>query len=157
MIVMKPSNDEIYTPDWCSIDMIEHFKPSGKILDPCSGGGAFSNKLNCDYCEINEGKDFFDWKEPVDWIISNPPFSKIRKFLLHSFEIADNIVYLVPVWKIFLAYGVVKDTVKYGNIKEIRWYGTGSKLQFPMGNAIGAVYWQRKYTGPLYQTFCDTP
>ena len=149
----KKSNDEIYTPDWVADDMIGYFKPTGKILEPCKGNGVFTDRLNCEWCEINENKDFFQYNNNVDWIMTNPPYSKIRKFLLHSFKLSDNVVFLVPVWKIFLAYGITQATKTYGNMKEIRWYGTGSKLGFPMGNGIGAVYWQKKYKGPLYQSF----
>jgi hypothetical protein len=152
---MKISNDEIYTPEWVADDMIRHFKPMGRILEPCKGGGVFTDRLNCDWCEIKENRDFFDWKESVDWIITNPPFSNIRKFLLHSFELSDNIVFLVPVWKVFLAYGTVTSSLNYGGMKEIRWYGTGSKLNFPMGNGIGAIHWQKSYKGPIHQTFYE--
>lgn len=133
--------------------MIEYFKPSGKILEPCRGNGVFTNIIDMDWCEINEGKDFFNYKEKVDWIISNPPYSLIRKFILHSFIISDNIVYLIPVWKAFNAIGLIKESKKYGGIKEIRWYGSGGKLGFPMGNGIGAVYYKKEYIGPIYESF----
>lgn len=58
-------------------------------------------------------------------------------------KLADNIVFLIPVWKAFNAYGLQLASREYGNIKEIRWYGTGGKLGFPMGNGIGAVYWKK--------------
>jgi len=152
----KPGNNEIYTPEWCAKDMINHFNPSGKILEPCKGGGVFTNLLpGADWCGINEGKDFFDYHHKVDWIISNPPYSLIRLFVLHSFGICDNIVYLIPTWKAFNAYGLVKETSKYGGIKEMRHYGTGSKLGFPMGNGISAIYWKRDYSGPIYTSFYE--
>lgn len=150
-----PGNDVIYTPQWAAEDMIKYFRPQGRILDPCKGKGVFSNILDCDWCEITEGKDFFDWNEKVDWIISNPPYSMIRKFVLHSFDVADNVVYLIPGWKAFNAYGLVRASNEYGGIKEIRWYGTGAKLNFPMGNGIGAVYWKKDYKGPMYQSFYE--
>lgn len=46
-------NDEIYTPDWCVKDMVNHFNPTGTILEPCKGLGAFTDVLpNADWCEI---------------------------------------------------------------------------------------------------------
>lgn len=150
----KKGNDCIMTPEWVAKDMISYFSPSGSILEPCRGEGVFTNLLpDAQWCEINEGKDFFSWQQKVDWIISNPPFSKMRLFILHSFKIADDIVYLVPVWKIYLSFGLVKETQKFGGIKEIRWYGTGGSLGFPMGNGIGAVHWKRNYTGSIQQSF----
>jgi hypothetical protein len=152
----KKGNDRIMTPGWVAKDMVEYFAPTGSILEPARGDGVFTDILpQAKWCEIDEGRDFFEWDERVDWIISNPPFSTMRKFILHSFEVADNIVYLVPVWKTYLAWGVIKATQEYGGIKEIRWYGTGSKLGFPMGNPIGAVYWNRDYRGQMSQTFYD--
>tara|TARA_Y100000296_G_scaffold33220_1_gene38461 strand:+ start:2270 stop:2746 length:477 start_codon:yes stop_codon:yes gene_type:complete len=153
---MKLSNDKIFTPQWVVEDMVKYFSPHGKILDPCRGDGAFTNVIpNVLWCEIDEGVDFFNWSDKVDWIISNPPFSKLRKFILHSFKVSDNIVFLVPVWKVFMAYGLIKEAAKFGGIKEIRWYGTGSTLGFPMGNGIGAVYWKRNYKGSISQTFYE--
>lgn len=63
-------NDEIYTPDWCVKDMINHFNPTGTILEPCKGLGAFTDVLpNADWCEIRLGKNFYDYENQVDWII----------------------------------------------------------------------------------------
>ena len=78
-----------------------------------------------------------------------------RKFVLHSFKIADNIVYLIPTWKAFIAYGLLKETKIYGGIKEMRHYGTGSKLGFPMGNSISAIHWKRKYDGQIAISFYE--
>ena len=50
-----------------------------------------------DKCEISEGKDFFDYNKKVDWIITNPPWSKIKEFLKHSVKISDDIVYLISI------------------------------------------------------------
>jgi hypothetical protein len=151
-----PGNNEIYTPYWAAKDIVTHYSPTGKILEPCKGGGVFTDLMpGCDWCEINEGKDFFEYNQKVDWIISNPPYSLIRKFVLHSFKISDNIVYLIPVWKAFNAIGLQIEAKKYGGIAEIRWYGGGGKLGFPMGNGVGAVYWKRDYTGPTYTSFYE--
>jgi hypothetical protein len=38
--------------------------------------------------------EFFDYDQRVDWIITNPPFSQLRAFLKHSYEIANNVVFL---------------------------------------------------------------
>lgn len=100
-----------------------------------------------EWCEITEGRDFFAWNEQVDWIISNPPYSLFKEWLIHSFDICQNIVYLIPIARFFSAYGLMKDTRKRGWIKHIRVYGTGSRLNFPMGNAMGAIYFKRDWWG----------
>lgn len=136
--------------------MIQFFPLEGKILDPCRGSGQFSNKIkNCEWCEISEGKDFFDYTNKVDYIISNPPYSILNKFTRHALTLSDNVIWLVPVWKIFQAYGLIKTINQYGGIKHIRWYGTGAKLKFPMGNAIGAVHIRKNYKESLVQSFYE--
>jgi hypothetical protein len=37
----------------------------------------------------------------------------------------------------------------------IRWYGTGARLNFPMGNAISAIHWQRGHQGVIRETFYE--
>ena len=66
-------NDKVYTPSSLAELIINHFKPTGKILEPCRGKGAFSNLMpNCDWCEIDEGKDFFTIEGHWDWLVTNP-------------------------------------------------------------------------------------
>ena len=53
-------------------------EPDDKVLEPFKGEGAFYNSfpdfVNKDWCEIEEGRDFLNYNEPIDWVISNPPF-----------------------------------------------------------------------------------
>lgn len=128
--------------------MVDYFKPCGAILEPFRGTGVFTSILpNADWCEIDEGIDFFEYTKKVDWIITNPPYSQTRPCFRHAATIADNIVFLVPLRNVFSGYGFVKEIMEYGGIKEIRLYGTGGRLGFPMGNAVGAMYFQRNYSG----------
>ncbi|BCV04978.1 MAG: hypothetical protein CM15mV95_500 [Caudoviricetes sp.] len=49
------------TPEYLAINIINHFKPTGKILDPCRGTGAFYNNFNTDdkdWCELLRIKIF---------------------------------------------------------------------------------------------------
>ena len=72
----------------------------GIVLEPARGQGAFFNQLpehiEADWCEISMGRDFFGYTRKVDWIITNPPFSLFREFLLHALDLAENIVFLCP-------------------------------------------------------------
>ena len=49
-----------------------------KVLEPFKGEGNFYNHLpdfvKKDWCEIEEGRDFQEYAEEFDWVISNPPF-----------------------------------------------------------------------------------
>ena len=84
-----------------------------------------------------------------------PPYSKLRPFLKHAFKIADNVVFLIPARNLFSGYGTVREASGFGFMKNIRWYGTGGKLGFPMGNAIAAIHWMRGYEGMCQETFLE--
>lgn len=61
----KPQ-DFVLTPDWVASDMVEFFKPSGLILDPCKGTGVFGKYLpEHKWCEIKDGVDFWDWNDHI--------------------------------------------------------------------------------------------
>lgn len=149
--------DRVYTPDWAAADMVRFFQPSGRILEPCCGDGALLKYLPVDaeWCEIDKGRDFFMWENPVDWIISNPPYSKLRPFMRHAFSIANSVAFLVPARNVFSGYGTVREASSFGKMKNIRWYGTGGHLGFPMGNAIAAIHWERGYAGSCRETFIE--
>jgi len=92
------------TPESLALALVQHFKPKGIVLEPCKGEGAFINALikqdgvfDVKWCEISEGKDFFDFKERVDWIITNPPWSKMRAFLKHAYMLADDVAFLMTI------------------------------------------------------------
>ena len=92
------SNDDVQTPIHLAERIVRHFRPQGKILEPCRGDGNFLRFLpGAFWCEIREEKNFFEWRQRVDWIITNPPWSQIRAFLQHSMRTADNIVFLMTV------------------------------------------------------------
>ena len=143
-------NDKIYTPLPIAKQVIDNFGLYGKVLDPFKGGGAFYDQLPYyvvkDWCEIDEGKDFFDYNEKVDWIISNPPYSILDEVLEHSFEIADNVVYLVPMSKIFTSLKRIRNILNYGNIREIHIISAG-RCGFPFGFPACAIWFQKDYDG----------
>jgi len=158
--VVKPENEQdvIFTPEYIAEGIINHFKPSGKCLDPCKGNGAFLKYLpiNSDWCEITEGKDFFDYRKKVDWIVGNPPYSIFEKWLIHSFKVADNIVYLIPITKALTSYRVMKQIYELGSICEIFVLGAGRHIGFPFGFAIGAVHFKPKVKTDIKITFKET-
>jgi hypothetical protein len=72
--------------------------PDMKVLDPCRATGNFYNNLpECkkEWCEITDGKDFFDFNEKVDLVIGNPPYSLWNKWLVHTTEITDKFCYIM--------------------------------------------------------------
>ena len=154
--IISKAKDVVYTPDDIAKDIVSHFAPSGKVLEPCRGDGAFYRHLPADsyWCEIAEGKDFFQWNERVDWIVSNPPFSIFANWMRHSFEISDNIVYLLPITKVFNSYTLIQLIYSWGGIKEVYVIGGGSMLKSErLGFAIGAVHFVKGYEGGINIAF----
>ena len=150
--------DVVYTPDDVARDVVSFFAPSGRVLDPCRGDGAFHKYLppGSEWCELKDDKDFYEFQGPVDWIIGNPPYSVFPKWLDHSFTVAENIVYLIPITKVFNSFGIMKRTQAWGGIKQIYAIGGGRSIGFPFGFAVGAVHFQRGYTGPIGLSFRET-
>lgn len=142
-------SDVVYTPNLVSKQIIDFLKPSGLILDPCKGDGAFFDFLpkGSLYCELQEGKDFFDFTDKVDWIIGNPPYSIFEQFLKHSFELSNNVSYLVPTNKVFQRQLIMDRISKYGGLKSIIVYGSGTLINFPFGFSVGNFHFEKDYKG----------
>jgi hypothetical protein len=156
--VPEKKGDRVYTPEWAARDMVAHFRPSGRVLEPFRGGGVFTSLLpDAEWCEIDEGRDFFAWSQPVDWIISNPPYSLTRDCFRHAYLLARDFVFLVPLRNIFSGFGFIREIHAFGGMPEIRLYGTGGTLGFPMGNAVGAIHCRRSYQGPTQWSYAAKP
>jgi hypothetical protein len=155
--VTERTGDVVFTPEWVAKDMLDHFAPTGVLLDPCRGQGVFHDLMpdGSPWCEITEGRDFMEWTDPVDWVIGNPPYS--MTWFRHSYTIADHLLYLVPLRNVFSGYGFVREIHEWGGIAAIRVYGTGGRLGFPMGNAVGAFHIARGYRGDTAITLYDPP
>lgn len=140
----KP-RDVVYTPDWCAKEIIDRYKPTGKVLDPCRGDGAFWRQIpGAEWCEIEDGRDFFKWDTPMDWIIGNPPYSVMNRWLDHSMKLADNIAYLIPIAKLFGSRERLLKVRNFG-LREVWAPWTGRKIGFEFGWACGVVHLQRGY------------
>ena len=148
--------DVVYTPDWVARDMVEFFKPTGRILEPCSGDGAFLKYLpTADWCEIEKGRDFFACQKKYDWIFGNPPYTVSSKFTRHAFSISENVVFLIPSNKCFNSDKFTKHIFIWGGIVHMRHYGSGRSLDFPVGFGIAAVHFQRDYHGGMFTSFYE--
>lgn len=141
--------DVVYTNDEVAKDIISHFQPSGYLLDPCKGDGAFYNNFpaNCEkaYCEIDEGKDFYNFVSKVNWVVGNPPYSIFHEFLKHAFSISENVVFLVPTNKVFQSWKTMSLINKWGGVKGVLVYGSGHLIGFPFGFSVGAFHFQKGY------------
>ena len=151
---LKP-NDMVMTPRHIAKQMIDYYAEwhdlsERVLLDPCRGDGAFYDQYpdycTKDWCEITEGRDFFDWPYKVDWIITNPPYSIFPQFLEKCFEVADNVALLIPLAKLVSSLKRINMVMDYGNIESIRIIGA-SKCGFPFGFPAAAIHMKRGYAG----------
>ncbi|MEO0486898.1 MAG: helix-turn-helix transcriptional regulator [Pseudomonadota bacterium] len=146
----SPGLDVVYTPQEMARRVVEHFAPKGTILEPCKGGGSFLDAFpegsDAKWCEISEGRDFFDWAKPVDWIISNPPWSEFRAFNIHAMGLAINIVWVIPLVH-FSGKARVRDVRDAGfGLRELLMLET--PMEWPQGGfQIVAVHLKRGYDG----------
>ncbi len=147
-----PEKDIVMTPEHLAKEIIDHFNPSGKILDPSRGQGAFYDNFptdNKDWCELGENKDFLTYSDKVDWIITNPPWSKMQQFLEHGMKIADNIVYLTSV-NHYTTKRRIRDMRKYNfGVVEVYCIETPPKPWPQLGFQLAAVYTKRDYDGDV--------
>jgi len=141
-------NDVVFTPDWLAEKICNMFPIKGQVLEPCKGEGVFLKYLpkNTEWCEIADGINFYDYVKEVDWIVTNPPYSDYNRFLEHSFELAENIVLLVPVAKMFKSMGTLKSILNYGGFVSIHIL-PASKAGFPFGFPCAIYYLKRGYKG----------
>ena len=141
-------NDVVFTPDWLCKQICSMFEISGEVLEPCKGEGAFLKYLpeNTEWCEIVDGKNFFDYNKKVDWLVTNPPYSDFNRFLEHSFELAENIVLIVPVAKMMKSMGTIRAIMNYGGFVSIHFLPS-SKAGFPFGFPSGVFHLKKGYKG----------
>lgn len=79
------------------IDRI-NFSKVNSFLEPCKGDGRIldyiPNTIEKNWCEIREGKNYFDYDFNVDLIITNPPFSISFEFIQKSILEGKTVCYL---------------------------------------------------------------
>jgi hypothetical protein len=101
-------NHKFYTPSILAEDLVKRINFDGAkvALDPCSGKGAFYRAfpkwIAREECEIEYNKgNFYDWNINVCWIVSNPPFDNLTKWIEHTCKYADlGFAYLLPTYAI---------------------------------------------------------
>lgn len=91
-----------YTNENMAIDLlsITPIELDQSVLDAGSGKNKvwFNNLRNENKfeCELEDGNDFMDWQQKVDWVVGNPPFHISWKFTEKAMEVADfGIAWLV--------------------------------------------------------------
>lgn len=145
--IPKGGNDNVMTPPDLALAIVEHFNPQGySILEPCNGHGAFSAAFAYHgiklvfSCDITEGSDFLTWEAPVDWIITNPPWSKFLAFLKHSMTLAHDIVFLANANAWFVESRINAMEAAGFHFREIAYVTQPTKPWPKMGLQLAAVH-----------------
>jgi hypothetical protein len=142
------------TPRSLAMQCAAVLNPTGTILEPCAGTGAFVRALKpyasgpVRECELSRGQDFLQWSRPVDWIITNPPWSEFRAFLGHAMTLAPDIAFLVTVnhWWTKARVRMVKDA----GFGYARLWMVPYPIEFPnSGFQLGLMHIQFGYDGTL--------
>ncbi len=154
-----PESDLVPTPYALARVIVRHFRPTGRCLDPCRGPArpfytALKAQRGCvvDWCEVTEGRDFMAYSLPTDWIVTNPPWSKVFPFLRHAMTLADNVVFLAALSAFTLRARM--------RAIELAGFGLKESLLVPhpprpwpaSGFQLAAVHIQRGYAGPFVLT-----
>jgi type I restriction-modification system DNA methylase subunit len=150
----KPTrNDIFYTPlalAKTAIDMVGDKYKDKRWLDPCKGKGAFYDQfpMTCtkQYCEITDGKDFFEHNDTADVIISNPPYSLIDRWLEHTIQLKPTVVnYLIGINNLTARRLEMMETAGYTLTKlhmcKVRqWFGMSVIVQWERGGKACVTY-----------------
>ena len=120
------------------IDLI-NYNDNDIWLDPCKNTGNYYNQFPTDkkdWCEILDGKDFFEYNKPVDIIIQNPPYSILDKWIKKNIELNPRIIsMLIGVGNLTARRLEIFEKSDYGitklkMLKVFTWYGMSCIVVF---------------------------
>lgn len=147
----KEANDEFYTPkELCRflIDMVD-LKVDDVVLDSAYGTGNFYNQYP-GYTINKHTMDFFNFNEKIDWIITNPPYSKIDDYLKQSAKICrKGFAYLLGINN--LTAKRIKEMedngfyiTKVHICKVFKWFGMSMFVVFEKDKQKGIISFDRR-------------
>lgn len=94
----KFANDEFMTPPKLAKGLVKlvPLVAGNEVIDPCPGDGAFYDALPSFVFKSKIIGDFFSFNHNIEWLVSNPPYSKLDDWLKHSFDISEiGVAYLL--------------------------------------------------------------
>lgn len=88
------------TPPWCYENLDINWSMFSSAHEPCRGDGRIQLFLEeqgipTTYSEILEDKNFYDWDEGTDLILTNPPFSELTEFADHAIKHSQTCIFLL--------------------------------------------------------------
>ena len=142
--------DVFYTPTdlvKLHLDLVKPYVQDGDVIyDPFFGKGAYHNAFpsaflsnTFQFSEIEMGKDFFEFDEEVQVIISNPPYSMIDKVLEKSVALNPHVIsYLIGFHNLTTKRIEYMNQQGYGLevlhlTKVMKWYGMSVVCIFVKG------------------------
>ena len=151
---MKNYSDVHFTKPHVAKAIVRHFAPTGKTLEPFRGSGVFYRELpqGTLWCEIEDNRDFYDFNEQVDWIVTNPTWSDLTKVMDHAFSISQNTVLLIPLSKLYSSVPRMDLVRKLAGVKEQLILGSGRDIGFDLGFPMAAIHFERGYHGSYFNT-----
>lgn len=89
--------DVFYTPTAVAVAHIAQIpsKEGDLWLDPFRGRGVYYDHFTTDHkewCEITDGRDFFEYEGTPDVICSNPPYSLLDRVLQKTIELKPRVI-----------------------------------------------------------------
>ena len=143
----------------------------GERFRTCMGGGAFYGAFPAGserhWREVERQRNFLDWIERVDWLLTNPPWltEYYRRIFEHCFEVANNVVLLVRIDKALATYFRLNCPRRHGfGLKEIviiPWRDAGFRNADgglkTEGFVLGCFHWQRGHPDITKWTFWTDP
>lgn len=113
----KGGTDEWYTPEDAVLPLIPYIKPGSKILCPFDKSESnYVKVLSRDFEVINshidDGVDFFTLEKPnVDYIVSNPPYSKRTDIIKQLYQ------WNIPFAMMFNSNGIFDNKIRFDHVK----------------------------------------
>ena len=139
---------------------ITPFLSAKSVLDAGSGKNKVWFENLPDYlekfeCEIEDGMNFFDWQQKVDWVIGNPPYHLSWKFTEKALEVADlGIAWLINNQALNSHFTPCRIEMMQNNgfflqkihvVSDKRWFGRYYYLIFTKNPTIILTYRKESY------------
>ena len=148
-------NDFVQTPKYVTEALLEREGFEGSILEPCCGAGAISmvlqakgyHVISSDKNDYGFGiqKDLFEIVEPVNNVITNPPFTQQQAVKKHLLSITSKKLALL--WYV-KNLGNEVETKTSRNLKSV--YVFNQKIDWvetKLGWLFAWYVWEKGYTG----------
>lgn len=159
--IASEGSDFYPTPAWGTRALLHYEKFDGTIVEPCCGNGSMSEVLKTTNHVVStdlhdrgygEIKDVFTYTEPMDNVVTNPPFLIAGDIILHMLPLFQNkmamflrTAFLESVSRYNTIYSVHPPARIYVFSKRITLYPAGQQGVLTSGTTSYAWFvWERE-------------